>query len=809
MNPHFPTSAHLREARLLGRLWGINRQQDDAERQRMQQNKEQLQQYFETGGVPNAANQRMNTTGERLGKTRGQMLKELSQQFVYLTRLIDTMRAYFKRDSQSQRNNVRGAMAISPRYGGGMGPLGFERRLEAQGAAGRMQMQFGNLQQLEMQRDQIKFRMAQLYAENQAGLPDYVTDSGTGLQTGTPDIQSPRFLAPGMEVAQGVQLGGGAPFQQERNAAAEVRGRGVEEEKMIDGLPAELQEPVARLYELTPEESRAGLFALAGTLGAESPDVLRKFFTVCFSPEGTLLSEADVKIEEGDADGEKALALLKNMSSEERQAAEGLLAQAKLLGAKDAPKTFAELDESTRTRILKYAKRWNEASDPPDSPDREIAEGMLYLDGVDVEASVKGKTLEEKNIKMLDRTGRIFGLLAGLIKLAHGFKRKFGETARGSDKPEELKKPEEMTAAERAAEITDNNKKIADLKEKQDKTLPTEIARLKQEIDNTKADDTEAITKLKMNLKAAEDELAAIPDRIKKLEERNTALVAAVTESEVPESERFALGKCREKIVDLGSKYGVSLSIVVDKSVDYDRSLVVLEKMEQKLATLDETQLQMLKDAKPAEGGTAAFTMEGVSLMLVSDDEEAKTFAQELFKDILENTESIDADPRVRFAGEKEKFKAAFEKDLEKYMSELSTNPIMQGIANRLGVDITSPDFKAMLRREMPKVKVLLNTFIDATNIEPGADGTYRLTMNLKMISGAAETAFGKKDGEITMGKMMDELTKIFPMKPLEGDAGMIVSEFLPLEELMGTDFVKGLMKPLEEKREIPDEPIA
>lgn len=521
MRTFFRSEASIREPRLLAKSNGYGPESMQQSRDGMRRPEKTID-SVNGMQVPNAVNARMNTTGESLGKsmkTRDEMLAELSKQHSFLYERIQTMRTLFRRNAQHQRNTARGAMAIAPWYGGGNGPLGLEKRLETQGASQRMFAQFDTIQALEIELDKVRNQMSILGAQQRAGIPDPAEEANrksaermAGAQTGGRDFRGENLLA-----SDPSGRPDRVPLQPGYAQIAPTLPPEVQ--KALASIPEELRDVTARLYASADPEHQIAVKTFADKVAEQDEKTLRKFFELGFDPTGKAVKPDTIKVDPTDADGIKAIEFMKSLSPVELSVASDLLAQSKT--GPEGPRNFTEMPEAFQKRVLKYAKRWNEAK--PDSADREIAEGMLYLDGVDVEGSVQGKTLEPGNIKMLGRDQRFFGLIAGLIKVCHGLKRKLGSPQTAEEKKNALKKPEEMGKEERTTEIGENTKKIDEL-HKRKKALPDEIKKAQEELKTADPEKPDEKAILEKKIAGLQKELEEIPKKIGELEVRNKAL---------------------------------------------------------------------------------------------------------------------------------------------------------------------------------------------------------------------------------------------------------------------------------------------
>lgn len=770
-----------RESRLLGFGFSFGPNANGPEQFGMQQNPERRRlESLRMGQVPNAMNQRMNTTSERLGKTRDQYMEELRQQYKYLSQLIDTARTYTHRIAQKQRGHARGQMAISPRYGGGDGPMGMEQAYERQGAEQRFVSQFGSVQELEQQRDYIRIEMAKIHAERQAGIPDPALNVPEGTPPQDQEVGRLAVLTTGERPPSRVER-----FAQ--NATPEQL-------QALQGLPEQIQEVAAATWESVPENQKQAMMSLMLKMQGQDEETLRQYFALYFK-DNVALDPATVKIDDKDPAAVKAKALADSLTPEERAVAQQFLKKG--VEIQDGGKTFEDLSEVTKARVLKYVKRWNKAK--PDSGQKLIAEGMLYLDGVDVENSVKGEKIEKEDIKMLPREGRFMGFIAGWIKLIMGWKKLLG-TMQTSQKPSERKDPSEMTKEERDNEIKLNNDRITEIKGRVE-VLPDEIKKLEKEIGDLPADNTEDKQRMTRALDEKKKELADAPAKIQELEERNAALAGAVEtkKSEISESSRVAFETSVKKATELSATYGVTMNIASDASQNYDRSLIVLEKVEQRLSTLTPDQLAILKAAKPDAVGEAAFSMEGVEIIIKADATEAKTLLKETLKSVLDGGTEIANDPRVRFAAEKERFKADFAKKVDEYIAQMKDNPVMKGMLEGMGLDVNDANFQEKLKAEMEKVILIVRGFADSVSLDPNAEGKYRIMVDLRLLNQVAEKAVGAQEGQKVISGIMTQFETVFPMTIEASRPETAVSkEYYSIDDILGKDPVNQIRKPLE-----------
>lgn len=505
---HFFSHLSPKESRLIFMgFFSINSPQHNPERQ---QNAEYLKNSMHLSGVPNAMQQRMNTTGERLHKTRDQYMAELSQQNKYLTVLINNLRrSKGKVDKIKQISTMRIAK-IDPRkkYGGKEGHLGDPLRDEQQMQEDLSSMHFKNINELETERLLVQTKMQSLHAEKQAGIPDPALLVPASAPINAPAEQiigRPTILT----VGEGVRPAG--------SRLEDFRGKATPEEvDAVMGLEPALREVAATLLDDLPEAEKPIMMSLCDKMRDADKETLDAFFDAYFK-DGKALDPKEVTIDYEKRAESDAEILWTSLTPEERAVAEKFITTS--LESMEEVGTFEEMTPATQARILKYVERWNKAE--PETADKLIAEGMLYLDGVAVDRSMNGGNIDKTKIKLLESNERFMGIISGWIKVIMGWKKLIGDMTKPKEKEVILKKPEEMSEKERETEIAANSAQITTL-EKQEKALPAQIkeweAKVKPDLG------LEEKEKIEAKIAALKKELAEVKKKREELEGRNEAL---------------------------------------------------------------------------------------------------------------------------------------------------------------------------------------------------------------------------------------------------------------------------------------------
>ena len=787
---YVPYDNGSREHRLIhGITFGGNNEQmsPDARQEYLRQQgyQEDIRRYSRPQEVSNGMNLRMNTTSERLGKSRDEYMEDLRKYHNYLSALLREMRKHGARTAREQRYNARGQMAISPRYGGPTGPMAMERNAERMAAQDRFGNQFSTIAQIEQEIDRVQFEMAKIYAERKAGIPD-------SYQPSSPEAQSGQLVG-GISV-----LTTGQGQQTESQFARFQESAPREAVDAVSSLPEQLQEIGARLWFSLPKgPEQESMIKLCNKLREADAETLQKFFALYFK-DGKPLDPKTVTIDEKDPIALKAAALAASLTPDEFAVAGKFIEQG--IRMQEGAVNFNELSPETQARIQKYVRRFNKAES--DSGEKLIAEGMLYLDGVDVEASMKGKEIDKDNIAMLEKEARFMGFISGWIKVILGWKKLLGGMSKGKDEVSKRKEPSEMTLEERNAEIAANTKEMDEIKGRV-KVLPEEIKTLEGKIRDLPSD-TNPDEKKRMTdaLAAKKKELEDAPGRIKELEDRNAALAAAVEKkkSVIPESSRVAYEKAGVKATDISTKYRIKLDIAEDGAQNYERSLIVLERLETLLKALTPDELKLLQDATVEAGGKPSFTTDAVSLSLKDGAGDTATTLATSLKDKLD-AGTIDADPRVRFVAEKVKFSEMMRAEFNRYFDELTTNPIIRAIAERSGLKMDDPRFKEFVAKQKENMAKMAESFVNASSIEKNDAGLFRAVIDLPTFRKGIEAIMPKEKVEGTITAFMEGAHKAFPMTK-EGNT--MVSGYMSLDALLGSDFVKALVDPAR-KEVLPD----
>lgn len=286
--------------------------------------------------------------------------------------------------------------------------------------------------------------------------------------------------------------------------------------------------------------------------------------------------------------------------------------------------TNTTVDDATEQQnILRRSegllKKWQDAKT---QKDRDFAEGMLMMEGIDVDAS----DLNKGEMKVAPRESRSLTFFMGLLRAAKAFFAEKGADLPDDDgpKPETAdKEPDELTKDERSAEIKDNETKLEGLK-KQESDLTKEI----EGIENAQAGKKSATGEepSEEDTKKLEDkkkELENVKEEIKKLEARNEELKKDPEKDEKenlsPEQKLTKAKQVYEKLVETMDKSHdqiVQLAKENLSSVDAEKVTKVTEGIQKILKTLsvevngDEVRLTL--DAKVLED--KAIKESGVSL---------------------------------------------------------------------------------------------------------------------------------------------------------------------------------------------------
>jgi hypothetical protein len=251
---------------------------------------------------------------------------------------------------------------------------------------------------------------------------------------------------------------------------------------------------------------------------------------------------------------------------------------------------------SSAEQIAKLKEQWEKAKQEGDDASTEIAEGLLLMQGMEIDEKGKLTPLEE------GFGGKGMGFIMGLIMVVDGFLKKIGEKMERKKKKEDQKDEapiEEMTDEQKKEEITKSEKRIGELKKEQAdlkdkiKKGEEELAKEPPETKNVlqmKLDD------LKKELKKVEEELAK---EEKKLEELKKVVPTANAE-----------GKDNEKTDPILTNFVTSkMKFVQEFQKDFEEKIQkmklpdeVVKPMRESLKAYNEVMMKHLSIEKNADG---------------------------------------------------------------------------------------------------------------------------------------------------------------------------------------------------------------
>lgn len=312
-----------------------------------------------------------------------------------------------------------------------------------------------------------------------------------------------------------------------------------ETQEQIRSLSPEFQQAIGGIASSLDEQEKADLRSLTEKLA--NGDFNAKINAPIFNPDGTLRTAQEIRTEIASHPMEtetlEAIArFIDSLSPGEKQVMQIIIRQAQRLNE------WKEDDRSSAEQIARYTDAWMKAKESGDEAGMEIAEGLLLMQGVEIDDKGKITPLED------NFGGKGMGFIMGLILVVDGFLKKIGEKMERKKKGEKQDEtPDaEMTAEKKTEEMKKSEKKIEDLKKEQ-KDMKEKIQKGEEELAK---EPPETKHVLQRKLDELKKELKRVEEEIKKENEKLTHLQRPDENKESPQDaliKKFNENKERRK----------------------------------------------------------------------------------------------------------------------------------------------------------------------------------------------------------------------------------------------------------------------
>jgi hypothetical protein len=402
---------------------------------------------------------------------------------------------------------------------------------------------------LQREKRQLEFRLSKLRAEKRAGLPYNEAPYDPGEEpdfepTPTPESalpqpRGPRFTPPqrpqarwdlrepvggaGMPVGfgrmRGTEMPQPGPEQRQPTAQEALEQTNPKLAGEIKDLPPNLQEPVARLANGIDPKDQPSLETLTAKMKA-NPNIA--LHAPLMMTDGKLRTPEAIRKEptkpEEKADKESAAKFVESLTAQEKALLERTVEVANAVQREKLPGTQgqesypldAEQNPAVKRNVEELLKRHNNAKTVED---RNIAEGLLRMKGVDVD----GSDLKSGKVNMLPTNGRLLGVIMGLFQVISGIFEKLGgkktSTEKAGSKATEAKPDKKGEKPDEKAQKLAKAKEEAG-KQKQDrKNLEDRIKKLEENSGKVTKDAEQAKLKVDSELEQARKDLKTLKEQ--------------------------------------------------------------------------------------------------------------------------------------------------------------------------------------------------------------------------------------------------------------------------------------------------------
>ena len=368
-------------------------------------------------------------------------------------------------------------------------------------------------------------------------------------------------------------------------------------QRLARSLPPEFQRAIESVIDSMSEQEQEDLLSIIekfNSIDLRWWDCATK--TTITNPDGTFRTIDEIRREakehpEEQENVEKNIILIESLNPSEKKTIERLLKQMILI-----EKGVKKQDVISAEQIARYTDAWMKAKEKGDESGMEIAEGLLLMQGMEIDEKGKLTPLEE------GFGGKGMGFIMGLIMVVDGFLKKIGEKMERKKKKEEKKDEapiEEMTEQKKTEEIKKSEKRIGELKKEQtnlkDQIKKGEEELLKGDVE-TNPSVQRKLDELKKSLKKVEEELAK---EEKKLEVLKKVVPTATAE-----------GKDSEKTDPILTNFVTSkMKFVQEFQKDFEEKIQkmklpdeVVKPMRESLKAYNEVMIKHLSIEKNADG---------------------------------------------------------------------------------------------------------------------------------------------------------------------------------------------------------------
>lgn len=142
--------------------------------------------------------------------------------------------------------------------------------------------------------------------------------------------------------------------------------------------------------------------------------------------------------------------------------------------------------------------------------------------------------------------------------------------------------------------------------------------------------------------------------------------------------------------------------------------------------------------------------------------------------------------------------------DFNRYVDELKTNPLIQRIAQKSGVDIQSPEFQQKLNEVAKAMPEFFDLILGSTTLEKNNVGDYRVVIDLEKVSGAIGKTLNLSRRETA--QIISNLGEAMEEEGLTSEGNNLVTPYQDIDTLLQSEGVRAIMEPIEKE---PEGPIA
>lgn len=345
-------------------------------------------------------------------------------------------------------------------------------------------------------------------------------------------------------------------------------------QEQIKSLSPEFQRAIGGVVDGLDEQGKSNLGSLTEKLTGIDRNLRVKASLV--NPDGTLRSPQEIRAEitshPTEAKALEAIAtFIESLSPGEKKVMELLIKQARQLNA------GAEQNATSAEKIARYKDAWTKAKESGDEPGMEMAEGLLMMNGMEIDETGKLTPLED------GFGGRGMGTIVGFILFIDGFLKKIGEKMDKKAKKENKEKDDaptqDMTQEQKTEKIKESEKRIGGLKKEQ-KDLKDQIKKGEEELEK---EHVETKNVLQMRLDDLKKDLKKVEENIQKEEKKLEDLQKVVPRA-------TAEGKDSEKTDPILTNFATSkVKFVQEFQKDFEEKIQMMNLSDEEVKPMMES----------------------------------------------------------------------------------------------------------------------------------------------------------------------------------------------------------------------------